>query len=195
MDIIIRREETKDYDIVEAITREAFFNESDLVNKGFPCSEPYFTHRLREKDGILDLSLVAEVDGIIVGHIIYSHSYILISNNEKVETITFGPVCVRKAYQNKGIGKKLINYSMKKALELGYKAIIIFGHPEYYKKFSFVQARNFNIETKNGEQFDAFMIKELQEGYLGNLSGKFYESEIFNEDLYINEIIEFEKNI
>ena len=84
---------------------------------------------------------------------------------------------------------------MKKALELGYKAIIIFGHPEYYKKFGFVQASNFNITTKNGEQFDAFMIKELQEGYLGNLSGKFYESEIFNEDLYINEIIEFEKNI
>lgn len=193
MDIFIRKEEIKDYEIVEAVTREAFFNESHIVNKGFPCSEPFFTHKLREKDGILDLSLLAEVDNIVVGHIIYSHSYILTSDNEKVDTITFGPVSVKKTYQNKGIGKELINYSMNKALELGYKAIIIYGHPEYYHRFGFVPASNYNITTKTGHQFPAFMAKELKEGYLANLSGKFYESDVFNEDLFKDDIITFEE--
>lgn len=62
MKINIRREKKEDYEIVEKITREAFYNKKALDNKGFACSEHFFVHALRKQDGILDLSLVAEKD-------------------------------------------------------------------------------------------------------------------------------------
>jgi len=194
MNLIIRREETKDYKIVEAITREAFYNSNDLKEKGFPCSEAFFVHKLREKDGIIELSLVAEYNNIIVGHIIYSHSYILTNTNTKIEAVTFGPISVKKDYQNKGVGKALINFSMKKAKDLGYKAIIIYGHPDYYKKFDFIPASSYGITTKDGLQFPAFMAKELENGYLSETEGKFFESNVFDEEYYKSDIIEFERN-
>lgn len=191
MNLKIRVEKDTDQRIVEEITREAFYKQKDKDEKGFACSEHFFVHLLRNRDGIKDLNLVATINNEIVGHVIYSHSFIQ-TDNKKIPVITFGPLTVKKTYQNKGIGTILLKYSLDKARQLGYGAVIIFGHPNYYPRFGFVPARDYNISTKDGDVFDAFMALELTPGYLSNLKGKFFESEVFDEDLYKEDIIKFD---
>ncbi|MDD4070019.1 MAG: N-acetyltransferase [Candidatus Izemoplasmatales bacterium] len=193
MNIIIRKEEKKDYKTVEQITKEAFYNEKDLEEKGYPAVEPYLVHQLRKKDGNIDLSLVATLNDEVVGHIIYSKAYILTEENNKIDTLIFGPVSVRKNYQNQGIGTRLITESIKIAIDYGYGAIIIFGHPNYYPRFGFVPASNFCISTKEGHNFDAFMALELKKGYLSEKKGKFYASDIFDEEAQHEQILDYYK--
>ena len=194
MNLTFKVEEKSDNKTVEILTREAFYNDKDLAEKGYGCSEHYMVHLLRFRDGIKELSIVALLDNEIVGHIIYSKSHIFTDDKRTINTITFGPVSVAKKYQNQGIGKALIDYSIETAKNLGYGAIIIFGHPNYYPRFGFVPASTYNISTKEGKNFDAFMALELKKDYLSNLSGKFHESNIYDEKLYKREIIIFDKS-
>jgi predicted N-acetyltransferase YhbS len=194
MNLTFRLETRKDYRLVETLTRDAFFNDKELQEKGYGCSEHYMVHLLRYKDGIKDLSIVATHDDEIVGHIIYSKSHIFTDDKRTINTITFGPVSVAKKHQNQGVGKALIDYSIETAKNLGYGAIIIFGHPNYYPRFGFVPASTFNISTKEGKNFDAFMALELKPGYLNNVSGNFFESSVFDEKSYKREILIFEKD-
>jgi predicted N-acetyltransferase YhbS len=59
-----------------------------------------------------------------------------------------------------------MNYSAEKAKELGYKAVIIFGDPEYYHRFGFVNAEKYAITTVDGQNFEPFMALELYENSL-----------------------------
>lgn len=78
MMIKVRLEEKEDYRIVEKVTKEAFsYPERFERSKIGCCLEHYMVHSLREKDGINELSFVAEIDGKVVGHVIYSEAYIL----------------------------------------------------------------------------------------------------------------------
>jgi predicted N-acetyltransferase YhbS len=194
MEIHIRKEEKADQHLVEAITRQAFYNQEDFRKKGYGCSEHYMVHLLRTKDGIMDLNLVAEVGHEIVGHIIYSKSKIITENQQTIQTITLGPVSVKKSLQNQGIGTYLINQSIELAKSLGYGAIIIYGHPNYYPRFGFVPASQYHITTPEGDNYDAFMALELIPGYLSNIKGKCLMSDIFNEEAYKNQIIDFDSN-
>ncbi|MFW5889372.1 MAG: GNAT family N-acetyltransferase [Bacillota bacterium] len=194
MNLKFRQEEKKDYKQVEIITREAFYNDKEYQEKGYGCSEHYMLHLLRYKDGIKNLSIVATNDDEIIGHIIYSKSHIFTNDKRTIDTITLGPVSVAKKYQKRGIGKALIEHSINLAKTYSYGAIILFGHPNYYPKFGFKPASDYNITTKDGSNFDAFMALELKAGYLANVSGKFFESEVFDEKSYKREIIIFDKS-
>jgi predicted N-acetyltransferase YhbS len=194
MNLTFRVEQKSDNKKVEILTRDAFYNEKDLTEKGYGCAEHYMVHLFRFRDGIKELSIVAMLDGEIVGHIIYSKSHVFTDDKRTINTITFGPVSVAKQYQNQGIGKALIEYSIETAKNLGYGAIIIFGHPNYYLRFGFVPASTYKITTKEGKNFNAFMALELKKDYLSNLSGKFYESTIYDEQYYKREILIFEKS-
>lgn len=177
MNISIRKEKEKDYRGVEELTREAFWN---LYVPG--GNEHLLVHKLRKhKDFIPELDFVAEDEtGKIIGNIMFSNSYILDSQGNKFETITFGPVSILPEFQKKGIGSLLIRNALKTAKDLGYKAVVIYGHPEYYKKFGFKSAKSFNITNPEGKFPAAHLILELQSGALSEISGKAYESEIFN---------------
>jgi len=97
-----------------------------------------------------------------------------------------GPFAVLPSYQKQGIGSLLMNHSIEKARQLGYKGIIIFGNPDYYHRFGFVNAKEYNIKTSWGDDFDAFMALELYNGSLRGISGEFNEDEVFkieNEEL------------
>ena len=155
--------------------------------------EHHMVYRLREKDGIMDLSLVAEINGRNVGHIIYSHAYILQPDGSKIDVLNFGPISVLPELQKKGIGSALMKYSIERAKELGYGAILFFGHPEYYPRFGFVEAKEFGITDSDGENYPAFMAMELKEDYLKNASGRFIEADIYNDDLNREQAKEFDK--
>jgi valyl-tRNA synthetase len=145
--------------------------------------EHYMVYRLREKDGIANLNFVAEMNGKIVGHIIYSNAHILQPDGSKVDVLNFGPISVLPEMQKSGIGGALIKHSIEKAKKLGHGAILFFGSPEYYSRFGFVPANEFDITDCNGENYPAFMAMELKENFLKDVTGKFIEADIYNDDL------------
>lgn len=185
--IIIRPETKKDYFNAECMTKKAFWN---LHHPG--CDEHYLVHLLRNsEDYIEELSRVAELDGKIVGGIYYSKAYVL-DEDKKVDVLNFGPLCVDPDYQNTGIGGKLLEETIKTAREKGYKGIIIFGEPGYYPKHGFKTCDHFDITTKEGKNFDAFMGYEIVPNAFSKVSGKYYESEIF-EQLHPDKVEEYDK--
>lgn len=140
-------------------------------------------HELRKRDGIPELSLVAEADGILVGHIICSNAVIK-TQKEEIPVLNFGPLSVLPDFQRKGIGKALVISMINRAREMGYGAILFFGRPEYYPQFGFKEASEFGITDCEGYNYPAFMGMELISGYLSQAyGGTFYESDIYNDDL------------
>ena len=192
--ICIRLEEPRDHRAVEKLTRAAFNTPDRIKSSKIGCPmEHYMVYKLREKDGILELNFVAEMDGKIVGHIIYSSAHILQSDNSKVGVVNFGPLSVIPELQRTGIGSALMRHSLKAAKSLGYGAVLFFGHPEYYPRFGFVDAKKFGITDCDGENYPAFMAMELIDGFLKDVTGKFIEAEIYNDDLNREQAKEFDK--
>ena len=192
--IDIRLEAPRDYRIVEELTRAAFDNPDRIDRSKINCpTEHHMVHKLREKDGIMELSFVAETDGRIVGHVIYSHAHILQPDGSKVPVLNLGPISVWPELQRSGIGSALMTHSIKNAKALGYGAILFFGHPEYYPRFGFVEALMYGITDCNGENYPAFMAMELKEKYLKHINGRFIEADIYNDDLNREQAKEFDK--
>lgn len=184
IDVEIRLEVPKDYRAVEELTRAAFNNPDRIDRSKIDCPiEHYMVHQLRKKDGIMKLDFVAELDGKIVGHIIYSNAHILQPDGVKVDVLNFGPISVLPELQRRGIGSALMLHSIEQAKAQGYGAILFFGHAEYYPRFGFVQAKEFGITDFDGQNSPYFMAMELKEGYLKDVSGKYIEASIYNDDL------------
>ena len=183
----------KDYRRVEEITREAFAYPDRIERGGIGCPyEHWMVHELRKRDGILELSLVATVNDEIVGHVICSKAEVRQDGNS-LPVLNLGPISVRLEYQRLGVGKALINELIIKAKDLGYGAILFFGRPEYYPQFGFVEASEFSISDSEGYNYDSFMGMELIPGYLSVAKGgRFYESDIYNDDLNRKTVKEFD---
>jgi predicted N-acetyltransferase YhbS len=171
----IRLEEENDYRNVEYLTREAFWN---IYKPG--CVEHLLVHKIRKVPAFVkELSLVACDDDKIVGNIIYSKAKVINDNNIEFEVLCMGPIAVLPSYQGQGIGSRLMNYSIEKAKQLGYIAVIIFGDHNYYHRFGFMNAQKYKIRTSSDENFEEFMALELYAGSLNGISGKFYEDKVF----------------
>ena len=193
MEIIARNETQKDYRRVEEITRKAFAYPDRIERGGIGCPyEHWMVHELRRRDGILELSLVATVNDEIVGHVICSKAEVRQDGNS-LPVLNLGPISVCPKYQRLGVGKALINELIIKAKDLGYGAILFFGRPEYYPQFGFVEASEFSISDSEGYNYDSFMGMELIPGYLSSVKGgRFYESDIYNDDLNRGSVKEFD---
>lgn len=178
MDISIRPEEESDYRAVENLTREAFW---DVYKSG--CDEHLVVHNLRKTPAFIkELSFVARDKDKIVGSIIYSKARVVKDENMEFEVLCMGPIGVLPSYQRQGIGSLLMRHSIEKAKQSGYKAIIIFGNPDYYHRFGFRNAGEYGIQTSWGGNLEAFMALELCVGGLNGISGKYYEDEAFKVD-------------
>lgn len=187
MDIGIRLENKEDFKEVENVTREAFWN---VYKPG--CDEHLIVHKLRKSsEFIKELDFVICDEEKIIGNIIYSKAKVINEDKEEFEVLCMAPLGVLPSYQGKGIGTLLMNHSIKITKELGYKVIVIFGNPKYYHSFGFKNARNYNIQTSSGENFEEFMALELYNGSLKGVSGKFYFSQAF--EVTEEELNEFEK--
>ena len=187
MEVNIQPATGKEFASTENITREAFWN---IYRPG--CVEHLILHNLRKsKSYIIELDLVAVIDNEIVGHIISTKAKTVDSLNNEHEVLCVGPLSVLPEYQKQGIGSKLINESIRIAKELGYSGMILFGNPEYYHRFGFVNAQEYSITTKEGQNFEPFMALELKNNGLENSEGRFIEDEFF--EIQPDELIEFEK--
>ncbi len=188
-DLEIREETEEDYHAVELMTQHAFWNKHHLG-----CNEHYLVHKMRQHEDFLpELSRVAVKDGRIIGYIMYSRARIIDKENSAHEVITFGPLCVDPKWQGCGVGELLFQETRKLAEESGHKGIIIFGEPDYYPRLGFKTCNHFGITTSDGKNFDPFMGFELFEGSLQGITGKFYESEVF-DDLPEEEVEKYSQN-
>lgn len=119
MNYTIRHEQPKDYKEVENLTRESFWN---VYRPG--CLEHYVLLLYRDKpDFIPELDYVLEVDGKIIGHVMYAHSHIDCKDGTKLPIMTFGPISIAPGYKLKGWGTILLNYSMGKSPRNGLRSI------------------------------------------------------------------------
>lgn len=166
MNIKIRQENEKDYTIIEDLVKLAFENE-EFSDK----SEHLLVNRLRKGNSFIkELSMVAEDNEKIVGHILFT-KVLIDSGKEKFEALALAPLSVLPKYQCIGIGSKLIKEGLKKAKEIGYKSVIVLGHDKYYPKFGFIPASNYGIKAPFEVPDEAFMALELVSNGLESVSG------------------------
>jgi len=174
----IRLEREEDYRAVENLTREAFWNHHVPG-----CDEHYLAHVLRESGCFLpELDFVAECDGALVGNIMYTRANVLCDSGETLPVLSFGPLSVLPSWQGKGVGSALVNHSLKKAAELGYNAVLIYGDPAFYSRLGFRSAESFGIGTMYDTYADALQALEMVADALREKAGRFAEDHAYEVD-------------
>ena len=173
--IIIRKETKEDYFNTEHMTLRAFWN---LHGPG--CNEHFLVHKLRgSEDYLPELSRVAELDGKIVGTIMYSKAKV-VDGDKTHDVITFGPLAVEPTCFSMGIGRMLMEETISLAKEAGYSGIVICGEPDYYPRHGFKTADNFGIRHAAFGNADAFMAYPLNDDF-ADVHGTYYEAPVFEE--------------
>ena len=155
--MIVRNEKETDHRHVEELIRKAFYN---LYVPG--CTEHYLARVMRgHEDFIPELDLVLELDGRVIGSILYTKAKLSDAAGKEKEILTFGPVCIAPEYQRMGYGRRLMETSFEKAAALGYDVIVIFGSPSNYVSRGFKSCKKYNVCIENGKYPAAMMVKEL----------------------------------
>ncbi|MGN0488493.1 MAG: GNAT family N-acetyltransferase [Ruminococcus sp.] len=171
-DYIIRLERKEEHRKVESLVRESFWN---VYRPG--CLEHYVLNQLRnDPDFIPELDFVMEKDGEIIGQNIFMKANIKADDGRNIPIVTMGPICIAPKYKGKGYGKILLDYSLKKAAELGYGAVCFEGNIGFYRKSGFTYAREYGIRyhgLPEGEDSSFFLCKELIPDYLDGITGEY----------------------
>lgn len=190
-DYIIRLEKESEQREVENLVRESFWN---VYRPG--CLEHYVLNQLRDdKDFVPQLDFVLEKDGKIIGQNIFMNAVINGDDGRNVPIMTMGPICIAPEYKRQGWGKILLDYSLEKAKELGCKAVCFEGNIDFYGKSGFDYASKFGIRyhgLPEGEDASFFLCKELEEGYLDDVTGEYATPQGYFVDEQKAE--EFDKN-
>jgi predicted N-acetyltransferase YhbS len=175
--MIMRREEPADHRAVEDLTREAFWGMFTPR-----CDEHLLVHRLRKSGAFVpELDVVAEVDGALVGSIVFSRAQV-VGEGGPWDVLTFGPLSVLPTHQGSGVGGALMRYTLAEATRLGHRVVVVYGHPDYYPKFGFRRGSEVGITAPGGMTFDALMVLELVEGGLDGVRGEFHMDPAFHLD-------------
>ena len=167
--LIIRNETPADYRTVENLTRESFWN---VYRPG--CLEHYVLHTFRNDPAFVpELDLVMELDGAIIGHVMYVRSAIKTDDGRMIPIMTFGPICIAPEHQRRGYGKILLDHSMDKARQMGTGALAIEGNINFYGKSGFIVAKTLGVRYEDDPNADYFLITELEPGFLNGISGTY----------------------
>jgi putative acetyltransferase len=154
----IRAEEEADRAAVHAVNAAAFPTpaEADLVDA------------LRAA-GAARVSLVAEEDGAVVGHILFSP--VTLPGHPGLALLGLAPMAVAPERQRQGIGSALVEAGLARCRELGCDAVVVLGHPEFYPRFGFVPSVRCGIGCEYPVPPEVFMLQELRPGALQGASG------------------------
>jgi len=170
---IIRLERESDYRKVENLTRESFWN---VYQPG--CTEHYVLHCYRTNpDFIPELDFVMEVEGEIIGHVMFSKAEIICDSGASLPIVTFGPISIAPDFKRKGYGLALLRHALSKAKEMGFGAVFMEGNIDFYGKAGFVLASSMKVhyhaEPRESE-VPYFLGLELKEGYLNGVEGTYH---------------------
>lgn len=169
--LTIRPETKEDYLEIREVNVLAFEGEAEAT----------LIEKLRLSDAYIPkLSLVAQENGRIVGHILFSR--ITIEDGDKsYPALALAPMAVRPEFQNQGIGSQLVIKGLEKCKELGYRLVIVLGHPEFYPRFGFEPARKHGIEPPQPWPDEAFMVYKLADDETEKITGEVKYSKLFDE--------------
>jgi len=171
LNINVRLETPGDYEAIRRVHDLAFGR----------SYEAQVADRLRASAAYVpELSLVAELDGEIVGHVILSEAKIE-GGSHSWPALVLGPIGVLPALQRQGIGSRLVNCGLERAAAMGYGAVILIGHPTYYPRFGFVPASRYGLKTAYNVADEVFMARLLRPDGLAAISGTVIFPDAFQE--------------
>ena len=149
--MLIRPETAADRDAIAAVTRAAFGKEIEVR----------MIDAIRESDGFVpELSLVAEIAGEVVGHVLLS--YVGLEGSDR-RLLELGPIAVVPERQREGIGSALVRESLRLADERGEPLVLVLGHPWYYPRFGFRPASQLGLPAPDAAiPDDAWMAVPLR---------------------------------
>lgn len=157
---------------------EEIYQINQLAFKGH--DEGKLVDNIRSTDAFIpELSLIAEKNNIIVGHILFSHIHIV--SRKEWPSLALAPMAVLPAYQKKGIGSALIQEGLKRARAMGFPSVIVLGHKDYYPKFGFEKASKWGIKCPFEVPEESFMARELFTGALDAKPGIVRYSAVFGK--------------
>lgn len=156
--MLIRDEKVSDWAAVSAVNESAFETslEANLVDTLRTQVQPV-------------ISLVAEEDRNVIGHILFSP--VSLSGHPKSKIMGLAPMAVTPELQRKGIGSALVKAGLERCEQIGFGAVAVLGHPEYYPRFGFAPSSHFGIGCEYDVAEEVFMVLELEPGYLHDKSG------------------------
>ena len=189
-DYTIRSEEREDYREVENLIRESFWN---VYRPG--CSEHYVIHVLRDDPAFVrELDFVMEKNGKLIGQNMFMKTIIESDDGREIPVLTMGPICITPELKRNGYGKALLDYSLEKASEAGFGAVLFEGNIDFYGKSGFDYAGKFGIRYHDlPEDADAsfFLCKELTPCYLDGVTGVYQTPQGYYVDDH--DVDEFDK--
>ena len=149
--MLIRTEKENDRAGVYQINAAAFETraEAELVEALRACVQPL-------------ISLVAEVDSAVVGHILFSP--VSVSADSRLRMMGLAPMAVVPAHQRQGIGSALVRVGLERCRAMARSAVVVLGHPEYYPRFGFSPASRFGLRCEYNVPDEVFMAMELEPG-------------------------------
>ena len=170
-DYTIRLEKKEDYREVENLVRESFWN---VYRPG--CSEHYVIHVLRDDPAFVkELDFVMQrLDGALIGQNMFMRTVINSDDGSDLDVLTMGPICITPELKRQGYGKALLDYSLEKAAEMGFGAVLFEGNIDFYGKSGFDYARKFGIryhDLPEDADDSFFLCRELIPGYLDGITG------------------------
>ena len=115
------------------------------------------------------VSLVAEEGGSIIGHIMFSP--VVLPEHPRLKIMGLAPMAVVPKHQRRGVGSSLVRAGLEACKTLGFGAVVVLGHPEYYPRFGFSPAVGYGIRCEYEVPGDTFMVIELQPGFLKGVTG------------------------
>ncbi len=159
MEVNIRPEQLADRAVIRQINEEAFgrANEADLVDA------------LRGAEAV-SASLVADVDGVVAGHILFS-PVTVDGPTGRFPAVGLAPLAVRPAYQRRGLGGQLIRAGLEACRQAGHELVFVLGHADYYPRFGFRPAQPLGLRWEVAVPVEVFLVAELRPGALAGRSG------------------------
>lgn len=166
--MIIRQERQVDVENIRAVNLAAFptRTEADLVDA------------LRRQATPL-ISLVAEEDANIVGHILFSP--VTLTSEPRLSLMGLAPLAVVPSRQRQGVGSRLVREGLERCREVDAAGVVVLGHPEYYPRFGFLPASRLSLRSEYDVPDEVFMARELREGALKDLSGTIRYHPVFGD--------------
>lgn len=163
---LIREAKPVEFDTINHLVSQ---NNETVFLSDLPTHE--YVNRVRNNFRYVpNLELVAEKEGDIVGHVIFSKADLMASNGNKYPVLFVDPLSVRRVNRHPGVGHALVNNGAEMAKGMGFKAIFLYGNLDYFHNLGFSQASRWNI-VHEGLDADSFLVKEIERHSLSEISG------------------------
>jgi putative acetyltransferase len=151
--VILRSEEPADAQAIDRVNRRAFGGSEEAL----------LVARLRASSAFIPgLSIVAEEDGGIIGHILFTR--VQLDPPTEAQVISLAPMAVLPAFQRRGVGSALVRRGLDVATQLGEDLVVVVGHPGYYPRFGFERASRLGITSPFPAPDAAFLALRLRSG-------------------------------